>query len=89
MENNNQPDYSKKEIVLRMIISLLLLGVAIIGYLTLIYSKELKNFNMIMGVLLILWSFYSKSVKGFALNMWIMRIGGMGLILSGIMYYLN
>jgi len=87
MENNGQPRFSKKEIILRLLISGLLLFIAFIGYITLIYSKELQNFKILMGAFLTLWSFRSNRVKGFALNLWVMRIGGISLFLSGIYNY--
>lgn len=87
MENNRKRGVSKKEMIYRVIISGLLLFIAVIGYITLIYSKELKNLKILMGAILTLWSFRSDKVKGVALNMWVMRIGGASLLLSGIINY--
>lgn len=87
MENNGQPRFSKKEIIYRLVISGLLLFIAVIGYITLIYSKELKNLKILMGAILTLWSFRSDKVKGVALNLWVMRIGGISLLLSGIINF--
>jgi len=89
MENNGQPCFSKTEIIYRLVISGLLLFIAVIGYITLLYSKELISFKILMGAILTLWSFRSDKVRGVALNLWVMRIGGISLFLSGIINYFN
>ncbi|MEW6088295.1 MAG: hypothetical protein AB1498_08325 [bacterium] len=87
MENKEKPYISKKEIIYRLVISGFLLFIAGIGYITLLYSKELKGIKIILGAILSLWSFRSEKVKGFVLNKWVMRIGGISLLLSGIINY--
>jgi hypothetical protein len=89
MENNGRPRISKTEIIYRFVISGLLLFIAVIGYITLIWSKDLMLFKILMGAILTLWSFKSDKVKGSALNLWVMRIGGISLLLSGIYNYFN
>ncbi|MDD5772542.1 MAG: hypothetical protein PHX78_03650 [bacterium] len=89
MENNGQPVFSTKEIIYRLVISGLLLFIAVIGYITLLLSKELISYKILMGIILTLWSFSGNKAKGKALNLWVMRIGGISLLLTGIANYFN
>lgn len=82
MDNNERLHFSKTEIICRLAIVVMLFFCAVIGYMTLFYQKELKTFKILLGAILTLWSFRGESWG--ALNKWIMRIGGIGLLLSGV-----
>lgn len=74
----------KTEIICRSAIIVVLFLAAVIGYTTLLYQKELKVFKILLGAILILWGFSDEKIKRSALNKWVMRIGGVGLIVSGV-----
>lgn len=74
----------KTEMIFRFVIVVVLFLAAVIGYTTLLYQKELKVFKVLFGAILTLWSFSGEKIKRSALNKWVMRIGGVGLIVSGV-----
>lgn len=74
----------KTEIICRSLIVVVLFLAAVIGYTTLLCQKELRVFKILLGAILILWGFRDEKVKRSAINKWVMRIGGVGLILSGV-----
>ncbi|MFH1288989.1 MAG: hypothetical protein ABII25_09900 [bacterium] len=82
MDNNERPHFSKTEIICRLAIVVILFFIAVIGYMTLFYQKELKIFKILLGAILTLWSFRGENWG--VLNKWVMRIGGISLLLSGI-----